>query len=296
MAIIRNTAAMRLRGRVGNTSYYVQGRRQVARVGQNSSNYGEDARRSYKQQTNRVKWANLVNFYKVSKGWMHGAFEFKKPTQSDYNRFMQLNKAFSEVSLPKNYAESGAAVPYYYRISEGSLQQVVISTTDETRYTNIVTTINPTVLQTGTIGELSTNLIENNAFLKNGMQLTLVIYNVEQNIMLMPVLDCSALELTLDTESGQSCASNGFAARINVVSAESAKYIGLDKIGMDAWVSVILSDSTGGTLKVSTASLVPGDTDIMDAFTSEEALKTAIESYGVDSARFLDSGDMPPRG
>lgn len=295
MAIIRNTAAMRLRGKVGNTSYYVQGRRQVARVGQNSSNYGEDARRSYKQQVNRVKWANLVNFYKASKDWMHGAFEFKKPTQSDYNRFMQLNKAFSEIALPKAYAESGAAVPYYYRVSEGSLRPVIINVEEENRWTDIVTTVNPTVLQTGTIGDLSKDLIQNNDFLKSGMQLTLVIYNAAYNSLGVPVLNCSACEMTLDTESTKSCASNAFAARINVTSTEATKYVGLNKVGIDSWIAVILSDSTEGTLKVSSASLTPGDLTLPDKFTNEETLQEAIESYGVDSARFLDSGDMPPR-
>lgn len=295
MAIIRNTAAMRLRGKVGNTSYYVQGRRQVARVGQNSSNYGEDARRSYKQQTNRVKWANLVNFYKASKDWMHGAFEFKKPTQSDYNRFMQLNKASSLVALPKALAEAGAAVPFYYRISEGSLHQVAITVGEENRYTDIVTTINPTILQTGTIGDFSRDLIANNSFLESGMQLTLLIYNASYTLTGVPVLDCTACEMTLDTTSTSSCASNSFAARVNVMSTTEAKYIGLDKIGMDAWVAVIISDSTKGSLKVSTATLIPGDTSIPEAYTDEDMLKQAIDSYGVDNARFLDSGDMPPR-
>lgn len=122
MAIIRNTASMMLKGKIGDTTYYVSQSRQLARQALNNSNYGETASRTDVQQNRRVRWANLVNFYSGNKAWMKKAYENLKPGVSVFNRFIQLNINASTVALTRGEAQAKLWVPASYRVSQGSLQ------------------------------------------------------------------------------------------------------------------------------------------------------------------------------
>lgn len=121
MAIIRNTASMMLKGKVGATTYYVADSRQLARQAMNNSNYGENASRTDLQQARRVKWSNLVNFYSANKAWMKKAYEDLKPGVSIFNRFMQLNINGADIPLTKAQAQAKVWVADAYRVSQGSL-------------------------------------------------------------------------------------------------------------------------------------------------------------------------------
>lgn len=124
MAVIRNTASMMLRGKVGNTSYYTSEGRQLARQAQNNSNYGENASRTPFQQSRRVMWPNLVNFYTANKSWMKKSFENLKPGVSEFNRFIQLNINSADIALTRQQAQSKIWVPARYRVSQGSLPSI----------------------------------------------------------------------------------------------------------------------------------------------------------------------------
>lgn len=121
MAIIRNTASMMLKGKVGATTYYVADSRQLARQAMNNSNYGSNASRTDLQQERRVKWSNLVNFYSANKAWMKKAYEDLKPGVSIFNRFMQLNINNAQVALTRDEAQAKIWVPASYRVTQGSL-------------------------------------------------------------------------------------------------------------------------------------------------------------------------------
>lgn len=124
MAIIRNTASMMLKGKIGDTTYYVSQSRQLARQALNNSNYGETASRTDVQQNRRVRWPNLVNFYSGNKAWMKKAYENLKPGVSVFNRFIQLNINASTVALTRGEAQAKIWVPAVYRISQGSLNSL----------------------------------------------------------------------------------------------------------------------------------------------------------------------------
>lgn len=121
MAIIRNTASMMLKGRVGAITYFVADSRQLARQAMNNSNYGVNASRTDLQQARRVKWSNLVNFYSANKAWMKKAYEDLKPGVSIFNRFMQLNINGADIPLTKAQAQAKIWVADSYRVSQGSL-------------------------------------------------------------------------------------------------------------------------------------------------------------------------------
>ena len=170
MAVIRNTASMMLRGKIGNTSYYTSEGRQLARQAQNNSNYGENASRTPLQQSRRVMWPNLVNFYTANKAWMKKSFENLKPGVSEFNRFIQLNVNSANVALTRQQAQSKIWVPAKYRVSQGSLPSI---TRVEEIDGNDVEVINFTLgdfepSTTKTRGELYQALIDNNPNVKEG--------------------------------------------------------------------------------------------------------------------------------
>lgn len=286
MAIIRNTAAMRLKGSVGNTTYYTQGGRQLARVSQNSTNYGESARRSPAQQTRRVKWSNLVSFYKISENWIHGAFESKSVTQSDYNKFMSVNLPAARIALNKDEASVNACVLDEFIVSMGSLKSFDITRTTGLVHTGL--TMRGHFEANMPVSDFSKWLIFYNPYLSYGMQISLVVYEQIKDSFLFPKVLMGRYELTLDKDDARQLDKvwDGFAFSLGTDGS-------LDITGVDDenYVTVILSDSTSGSLKVSTQRLVKGDDAMATQYSTNARVKDAIDSYGVDQARFLDSGD-----
>lgn len=147
-----------MRGKVGNTSYYTASGRQVARQALNNSNYGESAKRTIAQQTRRVKWANLVNFAKVAKPILRGAFQFKKDGLSDYNEFMRVNLPSADIALTKEQAAVSTCVISNFQISSGDLTRIPL---DQTSGIPVINVSNlPADVSEMTIGELASALIE----------------------------------------------------------------------------------------------------------------------------------------
>lgn len=288
MALIRNTASMQLRGRVGNTTYYSEGGRLIARVSQNSSNYGEGAARSERQQFQRGKWGNLVNFYKVSKAWMKKAFENRKANQSDYNRFMQLNTANGRVYLTKSMYAQGGCVVDAFRISEGSLRSISVFPVGSVFRTDLKLG-DLTIGAATTVGDFSAALIENNNHIHNNMQISFISYQQEVNQFDVPQLICTAYEVTLDTESTELVRSYLPVFCSNGVDG----YLGTnDNISIGAF-AYVLSESVSGKTLVSTQELILNNSVLIAQYTSAEAIERSIKSYGVDTDVFLASGSNP---
>lgn len=285
MALIRNTAAMRLRGRVGNTTYYTEGGRQIARVSQNSSNYGETARRTEQQQSQRAKWANLVNFYKASRSWMPKAFENKKRTQSDYNRFMQLNVGAATVYLTKEMYAQGGCVVEPYKITEGSLRSVNVFKQGNVWFTDLLIG-ELQIDESTTIGVLSSFLINNNSHLHNGVQITFVSYQQTLTAGETPQVICTAYEMTLDT--GSTARARNYLPSFCLVSVNGA--IGTNQDISTGCFAYIISDSTSGKTLVSTQTLINNNDVLIGQYSSYDAIVASIASYGVDQDVFLMSG------
>lgn len=285
MALIRNTAAMRLKGRVGNTTYYTEGGRQIARVSQNSSNYGDTARRTEQQQQQRAKWANLVNFYKLSKGWMQQAFENKKATQSDYNRFMQLNVANASIYLTKDMYAAGGCVVEPFVISEGSLRSINVSKKLNAWKTDLkLGTLE--ITDATTVGAFSSALIAANSHLHNGVQISMVSYQQEINTFGIPQLICTAYEVTLDDSSDANL--RNFLPEFCCHSVDGC--LGTGTTISTGCFAYVLSDSTSGKTLVSSQRLVGNNTILIMQYSNRDAIAASIASYGVDADVFLMSG------
>lgn len=288
MAKIRAISNPLRTGRVGSDSYYITKGVQVVRPSRNVTNYGDTAARSEAQQTRRVKWGNLVQFYKVSKLFMNKAFETKTKTQSDYNKFMSVNLSKTQVSISKEEANQGACVVEPLTISMGSLRTINYGVENNTM--TIYIGGGYTVNAQTKVSEFATQVLTKNPWILPMSQLSFILY-VQVLDAGIPKLQMEAYEVTLDT-TDESLLSSKLGG--NTLSASSGSLIWTLPAGTSGGAAVILSYSADGKgIRVSTQDVeLYGDQSIYDDYTSAENAANARESYGEDEEFFLESGDM----
>ena len=276
-------------GRVGAYSMYVRRGEQVVRQRKNSSNYGPEASRSLAQQTRRVRWSNLVNFYKVNAAWMAKAYEGLKAGQTIYNKFMQLNMDKSAVALAKPFATAGASICDAFYISDGKLPPVTLGAVTGEGLT-------PTNISTGdiaqeaglTIGELSAAIIgANNTYLE-GDNIALIVFEQTYNAGDVPRCRPIYMEFTLNSESDDSLLTLPmFAHEYATITSKKLAMNSATEVGDYAGFVFIHTRKSSG-LQVSPQQIKMADTTVLDMFSTQSALQTAIDSYGVDASVPLD--------
>jgi len=280
-----------MKGRVGQTTYYISKGQQVARQSRNDSNYGEAARRTELQQARRVLWANLVEFYKVSARWMPKAFETKGIGQTDYNKFMAVNVPTARIPLVKTQAEAGACVVDGFIVSQGSLPSIEVTQMTNSWKTNLLIG-SLQITATTTVGEVSEALINNNANCRAGMQLSFASYQQSVDPLGTPRLNCRLYEFTLDTHNNSYVRDH--IPALGCSSVDGA--IGTSEdvpTGAFAW---ILSELQNGALRVSTQLLTVNNSTLIAQYISSQQLNDAIASYGLDGEVILNPGTTVQQG
>ena len=287
MAVTRNNLSMKMNGKVGAYSFYTStGGRQVARIANNSSNYGETAKRTVAMQTRRSRWGNLVSFYSANKDLMARAYEHKAANISDYNRFMQLNIPLASVSLVKDDFMRGMAILQEYVIADGSLPGIDVAEVQEDGCVfNLLTMIDEEFADK-TIGEVSVDLIENNPQLQVGDQLTFVSYTNAGTTPSTIRIYRQLCEITLDPKSAVSFGTLKYA---DIIAGNGLKVV-IAGQGDVFGQAIIHSRSVGGSLLVSRAKITLNNDTLVKQFSAPEAVKKAIDSYGVDNEKLLEPG------
>lgn len=287
MAVTRNNLSMKMNGKVGAYSFYTStGGRQVARIANNSSNYGETAKRTVAMQTRRSRWGNLVSFYSANKDLMARAYERKSANLSDYNRFMQLNIPLATVSLVKDDFMRGMAILQEYVIADGSLPEIGVAEVQEDGCVfNLLTGIDGEFADK-TIGQVSVDLLDHNPQLQQGDQITFVDYTNAGTTPSTIRIYRHLCEMTLDTRSAVSFGTLKYA---NIVAGNGLKVV-IAGQGDVFGQAIIHSRSVGGSLLVSRAKITLNSDTLMRQFSEPEAVKKAIASYGVDSEKLLEPG------
>lgn len=242
------------------------------------------------QMEQRVKLSNLVAVYRANMAWMKGAFENKKPKESDYNAFVSANIANTEVALSKPNVASGAAVVAPYKISNGTLPMVETLLNGTDLVSNIALG-NLHITEETTIGELSQAILANNAGIVAGMQLSVII-----NMQLaaagsgVPYINTRAYELIInedDTTPVINAVPDGILESVGTTTTTLG--INTSDLG-DGAAAFVLSRTIGGKTYVSTQALVfYGSNATYRAFTSPQAVAAAIASYGEGAETFLSS-------
>lgn len=275
-------------GRVGDTTYYVRDGEQIARQSRNNSNYGETASRSEAQQLRRVKWANLVNFYRACQFWMPKAFESVKQGQTMYNKFMQLNINESRVALTKDMAQSGCCCPELYQVAKGSFPQIQLSAGDATFDNKASIVVTQAISGTTTVGDLAADIIANNEEIIEGDNLAFVFFYSSRDAQDYPYLRSVYKEITLNTSSTVLVSS---ILPVNVIGKTSDNFLGITA-QTGQWdftqFTVIRTRKENGKLRVSSAFVGVEDVSMLGDFITQEWYDECIASYGVDANVPLD--------
>lgn len=287
MAVLQNMWLRGAKKKLGGTVLYTQGGRTLQReLAPEVKNPKTPA-----QMGQRVKWANLVAFYRANAGWMPKAFENKKATQSDYNKFMSLNAANSRIYLTKEQARQGACVVDSYRVSDGTLQPVDIFPTAKDWVTNIYLTGLSKLDATTTVAAFSKALLANNAGLRSGDQISFIrVTQLFNNTTNIPYVQVRAYELLIN-EQGTGLLKDFWPIElIGLGHEQETPALMVKNNNKQGGFAIIVSRTQGGRVLVSPSQITQVNmADVINQYSSSAALQAAIDSYGQGDEVFLDS-------
>lgn len=289
MAVLQNMWLRGAKKKLGGTVLYTQGGRTLQReLAPEIKNPKTPA-----QMGQRVKWANLVAFYRANSGWMPKAFENKKATQSDYNKFMSLNASSSRIYLTKEQARQGACVVDSYRVSDGTLQPVDIFPTVKDWTTNLYLTGLDKLDATTTVAAFSTALLASNAGLRSGDQLSFIrVTQLFNNTTNIPYIQVRAYELLIN-EQGTGLVKDFWPIElIGLGQEQETPALMVKNNNKQGGFAIIVSRTQGGRVLVSPSQVTQVNmADVINQYSSSAALQAAIDSYGRGDDVFLDSKD-----
>ena len=247
--------------------------------------------RTQSQMAQRVKWANLVNFYRANASWMKFAYETKKTNQSDYNKFMSLNVANSRIYLPKSIANQGGCVVDAYLMTQGSLASIEILQAQNNWQTNIYT---PGLLEgvtTYTVGEVSQAILGANPAIHEGDQLSFIRFTQQTNSVTgVPYVVVRKYEVIINSNDLRQFFDFMPDGIVDFGGAVGSEAMVVKNTGNAGGFLMCLSRTVGGKTFVSTQSIiVANNSALIEAYSSEAALQAAIDSYGESEEPFLTS-------
>lgn len=286
MAVIKNVVMRGASKQMGGVVFYTRSGETIAReLAPAVSNP-----RTRPQMENRVKLGNVVGVYRANRAWMPGAFEDKQEKETDYNAFVRMNISNNAVALTKQHIAEGAAVAAPYRITSGSIQSVEYYRNTTGLITNLFTG-GLVMTSATTIGQLSQALIQNNNNITEGMQLSLVI-NIQrrnENTQL-PFIVTRVYEVVLNNES-QELVNDYIPIDIFKTMETDGNPLMFEGATLgDGAAAFILSKTEAGRTRVSSQTMaLYGNQTTYSIYTSANAVRAAIESYGETVDNFLDS-------
>lgn len=247
--------------------------------------------RTQAQMAQRVRWANLVSFYRANKSWTKYAFETKTQNQSEYNKFMSLNVASSQVYLTKSEASAGACVLAPYIVTQGSLDAIEQNLVDAGIVTNLYYDANANIRPNTPVNEFSNYLVANNPGLRYGDQLSVIrLYQLANPSSGVPYVQLRKYELVLSSDNTRQIQEYLPAELLFLTTVEGKKAITIDRVGRYGAITFVLSRTVGGKTYVSTQRLIcVGLEALQTYYSSDDQLRRAIVSYGDSGEAFLSS-------
>lgn len=252
--------------------------------------------RTQSQMMQRVKWSNLVNFYRANKKWMKYAFETKKQTQSEYNKLMSLNVSTSPIYLTKQQAAAGGCVVAPYLITQGSLPSIEMSWDGAKFSTNLFTNDPDGVLFQGSIKNFSSALLEWNPALQEGDQISFILVaQMTNQVTGVPYVIVREYEVILDLSDNSQISAYLPVDYLSTDAEANYNPITVDLNGTAGGCALIVSRTVSGKTFVSTQRLMLSGMDtILAQYSSATQLADAIASYGEQSDAFLSSTSASP--
>lgn len=282
MAIVKSAGLRNYVGRHAGNVYYLQ--KGISLVREKAAKVTNP--KTAAQMMQRVRLANLVNFYRANKEWMlKYSFEKLRPYLSIYNEFVGANMANS-VPLTKSDATAGVVLPAPLVLTKGTLPTIgILNVAEDEAYAYSGISVQD---ENSTIAGLSQALINRDEGWKAGDQLSAIIIGYRNG---MPCI-VHKTEMILDTEN-----TNELPDSISINSDMLAVYTGVLSYNINSYgVALIHSRRENGKVLVSseTLSLSQKAIETLQQSTTEEAFQTAADSYKVTDQPFLDpeTGDQ----
>ena len=287
MAIIENMWLRKSKKRLGGAVLY-QAMEQT-RMRELASSVANP--RTASQMGQRVKWSNLVNFYRANASWMKYAYETKSANQSEYNKFMQLNVADSQVFFTKQQAAAGSAIVCPYIMTQGSLPSIEFTAESGSWPSNIYYPQGYPLLSTTTVGEFSQRIIQQNPAIRQGDQLSFLrftqMFNSDTGY---PYVVVRRYELIFNTSSSELVGTYLPLDYIGTLQISNPWQLGVIDSGLAGGFLMCLSRTTGGKTYVSSQRIITsGMSATLAQFGSQQQLAAAVASYGENADAFLAS-------
>lgn len=287
MAIVENFWLKDQRKRLaGAVIYQAMGQTRSRRLAETISNP-----RTESQMTQRVKWSNLVNLYRANRNWMKYAYETKKQTQSEYNKFMSLNVSSSPIYLPKQVAGAGGCVVAPYQITQGSLPSIEMVETDDWWQTNIILPDDTQWQPSWTVAQFTQMVLPLNPGIREGDQLSFIRMTQQVNADNgVPFVIVREYEMIFDSNNQELVSKYLPLAYFSSTEQASDCRLVIANSGQAGGFVLILSRTIGGKTFVSSQKIVVANNDTLISFySSTAALQAAIDSYGESQDAFLSS-------
>lgn len=243
------------------------------------------------QMRQRVKWANLVNFYRANRDWMKYAFETKSANQSEYNKFMSVNVAASNIYLTKLMASQGACVVAPYIITQGSLTPIEITANNGSWSTNIYFPADFTLDQSTTVAAFTAAAKEFNPAIREGDQLSFIRFTQQSNSDTgAPYVVVRRYELLFNSLDNSPVSDYLPLDYIDILTTGAVPCLGVVDSGQSGGFVLILSRTISGKTYVSSQRIVVANNSAtISAYSSAAALQAAVYSYGESADAFLST-------
>ena len=243
------------------------------------------------QMNQRVKWQNLVSFYRVNKSWMRYAFETKASNQSEYNKFMSVNAAASNIYFTKQLANLGACVVAPYIITQGSLYPIEFVAQTGNWQSNIFLPSDFVLSSTTTVGAFAAAIISLNPAVQEGDQISFIRLTQMSNPDTgAPYVIMRKYEILMRSTSAALVGDYLPLDYFSLTTSNSQKALSVVDSGLAGGFALILSRTTGGKTYVSSQQVIVANNETMiTSFSSAQALQNAVNSYGEASDAFLSS-------
>lgn len=243
------------------------------------------------QMEQRVKWSNMVNFYRANRDWMKYAYESKKANQSEYNKMMSLNVSNSRIYFTKQAAAAGACIVDEYIMTQGSLPSITYNRVGNEVLTNIFLNDAQGLDENSTVAELSQAILAANPAIQEGDQISLLRYTQMVNESTgYPYVILRKYEIIMSLTSQDLWVNYLPYELVNFVETSEGWVLGVTPTGNAGGLLMVLSRTISGKTYVSTQSILPMDNSaLINAYSSASALNAAINSYGESEEAFLSS-------
>lgn len=257
-----NVAVVDQSGKVGTVRYYQRGGRTYVRSAANRVDSNSNPRTDAQMKA-RLMYNSKVAMYRLFKGLLKDAFQFKPRYMTPYQAFMQANANIG-CYMTKDEYRGGKIIPMPVKVAEGELKGIGVAY-DSVNDKLITQLSTGSASNISTIADLSKAIVDNNDGFEYGDQLTVI--NLRFNYITPASREVSVIVLDESNTTPQS-----------VFTASGGK-LELNISETDNLISVIHSNSNR-QMSNSTAVLFRGAASTYDAYVSDDAFQAARDSYG----------------